>query len=161
MKRHACRRAQQGLSLVELLLGLAITAMVMVPLLDMLSNATMAARITGPRYELQRQADFAVQRIAARVSATATRLLPAQDSKTSGSWLDPVTYLVSKGALVEQRKNGDEYVLADSVGNFSITAPEVAAGWQLVRVDLTLTLGTTTVSTSTTARLGGDVRVTP
>jgi prepilin-type N-terminal cleavage/methylation domain-containing protein len=131
-------KKQGGFSLVELLLALALTAAIMVPLVGLVSTTAAASSHTGPRFELERQADFAVQRIAAQLRSGA-----------------PTTnYTVSGGKLIET--NGTvTSTLADSVTAFSQTMPVSAVGQQLVQVSLTLTRGGASATAVATVRAGG------
>lgn len=129
---------QSGVSLVELLLALALTAMVMVPLLGLVRTTAAASSNVSPRFELERQADFAVQRIAAQVRGGA-----------------PIAnYSVNAGKLIET--NGTVVsTLADSVTAFSPNMPVTAAGQQLVQVSLTLARDGASATAVATIRAGG------
>jgi type II secretory pathway pseudopilin PulG len=140
MSRPA-RLRERGLSLVELLLGLAITALIMAPLVPMVQTASAAARATGDQAALERDADFALERIARAIRTTD----PAFDSSL---------YAVSNGTLVEQR-NGVGYVLAESVTGFGLDSHIVAAGQSVVVVTLNLARGNATTAATATVRLGG------
>jgi prepilin-type N-terminal cleavage/methylation domain-containing protein len=131
-------KRQSGFSLVELLLALALTAVIMVPLLGLVRTTAAASSHTGPRFDLERQADFAVQRIATQLRGGA-----------------PTTnYTVSGGKLIET--NGTvTSTLADSVTAFSQTMPVNAVGQQLVQVSLTLTRGDASATAVATVRAGG------
>jgi type II secretory pathway pseudopilin PulG len=135
------RLRQHGLSLVELLLGLAITALIMAPLVPMVQTASAAARATGDQAALERDADFALERIARAV-------------RTTDPAFDPAVYAVSNGTLVEQR-NGTTYVLAESVTGFSVDTPIAAAGQSVVVVTLNLARGNATTAATATVRVGG------
>jgi prepilin-type N-terminal cleavage/methylation domain-containing protein len=131
-------KKQAGFSLVELLLALVLTAVIMVPLLGLLTTTAAASSHTGPRFELERQADFAVQRIAAQLRGGAP----------------PTNYAISGGKLIET--NGTiTSTLADSVTSFSQTMPVNAVGQQLVKVSLTLTRGGASATAVATVRAGG------
>jgi Tfp pilus assembly protein PilW len=129
---------QSGVSLVELLLALALTAMVMVPLLGLVRTTAAASSNVSPRFELERQADFAVQRIAAQVRGGA-----------------PIAnYSVNAGKLIET--NGTVVsTLADSVTAFTPNMPVTAAGQQLVQVSLTLARDGASATAVATIRAGG------
>jgi Tfp pilus assembly protein PilW len=129
---------QSGVSLVELLLALALTAMVMVPLLGLVRTTAAASSNVSPRFELERQADFAVQRIAAQVRGGA-----------------PIAnYSVNAGKLIET--NGTVVsTLADSVTAFTPNMPVTAAGQQLVQVSLTLARDGANATAVATIRAGG------
>lgn len=130
---------ERGISLIELLLGLAITALVLAPLVPMLQTASAVALVAGDRVALEREADFALERIAARIRATAPKKEVA-DNKASSEWLKPAVYSLSNGMLIEQQ--GDEtYVLAESVAAFGMTAAAVDSAHPLITVSLSLSLG--------------------
>ena len=141
-----------GLSLVELLLGLAVTALLLAPLAPMLDTAHAAARVTGEQAALEREAGFALERIAARIRAT-----PASSSlqnQPDSEWLKPAVYAhLDNGTLVE-RQNGAEYPLADSVTAFELSAPPVQGAGALIQVSLTLQRGDASASASATVRMG-------
>lgn len=143
----------QGLSLVELLLGLAIGALVLMPLLPMLQTADAASTVTADQLALERDADFALERIAARIRATApsTTLAP----NASATWLAPVSYVVSDGSLVERQNNTPDLVLADAVTNFQMAAPTIEAGRPVIQVSLALARGDASITANTTVRMGG------
>lgn len=129
---------QAGFSLVELMLALAITAAVMVPMLGLVRTTAAASSHTGPRFELERQAAFAVQRIAAQVRGGA-----------------PIAnYSLSGGKLVETNGTATN-TLADSVTSFTQSTPASAAGQQLVQVSLTLARDGASATASATIRAGG------
>lgn len=141
-----------GLGLVELLVGLAISALVLASLWPMQQTASAAARVTGDQVTLERDADFALERIAARIRATAPS---AALSGASSSWLAPVSYVLSNGTLVERQASTPDLALADSVTDFQLGAPTVIAGRQLIRVSLSLARGDASVTANATVRMGG------
>ena len=171
--RAACRmhRARQrGLTLLELLLALALGALLMTAVLPLLNGAMAAATApsTTDQPDLDRQAAFALGRIAQAVRATAPTTLTTPttlpdtlpptatpDTTTSGKWFAPSTFQLSGTTLVEKR-DGDTvlHVLADSVASFSIVALPVTDGRQLVQVDLTLARGDTSTTVSSVVRMG-------
>jgi prepilin-type N-terminal cleavage/methylation domain-containing protein len=129
--------SQRGLSLVELLIALAITAAIMFPLVQMQATAASATAIIRTQLEVQREADFALERIVARVRATPpATLAPNASASSSGAWFGSVTFLRVGEQLVE-RSNGVDSVLAESVTNFRIVSP-TGTGAPLVQVSLTL-----------------------
>ncbi|HEX9174015.1 MAG TPA: prepilin-type N-terminal cleavage/methylation domain-containing protein [Telluria sp.] len=129
---------QRGLSLVELLAGLAIAAAVMAPLVQMQSTAASAAVIVRTQLEAEREADFALERIVARVRSTAPAALAANASEaSSGNWFGSVTFLRVGEQLLE-RSGGVDQVLAESVTDFRIVALASVGAQPLVQVSLTL-----------------------
>jgi hypothetical protein len=153
MKRATCRRAH-GIGLVELLLALAVAAIVLAPLAGLLRTSAAASGVAADRVALERDADFALERIAARVRASTPALLaPQPASSSSGNWFS-VTFQFSGSTLTESG-SGTTRVLAENVSAFSITAPTVLTGQQLVQASLTLTRGDASTTHSATVRMGG------
>jgi Tfp pilus assembly protein PilW len=128
---------QSGVSLVELLLALGITAMVMVPMLELVRTTSAASSQVKPRFDLEREADFAVQRIAAQVRGGA----PVSNYSLSGDKL-----IETNGTVVS--------TLAESVTAFSQSMP-ATAGQQLVQVSLTLARDGASTTANATVRAGG------
>jgi prepilin-type N-terminal cleavage/methylation domain-containing protein len=163
------RTHQRGLTLLELLLALALGALLMTAVMPMLNGAMAAATdpSTTDQPELDRQAAFALDRIAMAVRATAPTTLvtpiglidilltTSPDTTTSGRWFAPSTFQLYGTTLVEKR-DGDSvlHVLADSVSSFSIVPLPVTDGRQLVQVDLTLARGKTSTTVTGVVRMG-------
>lgn len=149
----AGRSHARGLSLVELLLGLAIGALVMAPLVAMLRTASAAAPVAGGRIALERDADFALERIAARIRLTAPST--ALIDKPSEEWLKPAVYSVSAGVLVEQMDKKTS-PLAEGVTAFGMTVAAADSEQPLVTVSLSLGLpdGGPSTTASATVRMG-------
>ena len=143
---------EHGISLVELMLGLAITALVLAPLVPMIRTASAAARIGGEQVALEQEADFAVERIAARIRATP----PAELTGPWTGWLLPAsyTYTPNTGMLVEQQQ-GVSYTLAESVTSFGLAARGSEGGQPMIEVNLTLQRGDAVSSASAIVRMGG------
>jgi prepilin-type N-terminal cleavage/methylation domain-containing protein len=128
---------QCGVSLVELLLTLAIGALVMLPLLNLLNTTAAASAHVKPRYELEREAAFALQRIVSQVRDG----MPVANYTLDGDKL-----VETSGATVS--------TLAGSVTAFSLATPAAATSKQLVHVSLTLARGGATATASSTVRVG-------
>lgn len=141
---------ERGISLVELLLGLAITALVLAPLVPMLGTAAAASRLAGNQVALEQEADFALARIAARIRVTAAS---ADLSKPATEWLKPAVYSVAGGVLLE-RQGADTYPLAESVTAFSLSAPATADGTPRITATLSLARDGASTTAVTTVRLG-------
>lgn len=154
MKRGRARQA--GLSLFELLLGLAICALVMAPLAGILNTSASAAAISGDRLALEREASFALERIAARVRATKPSVLAQySDTSNSGGWFSPYSFVLEGSSLKEKSPSASRS-LSDVVTAFSIVALPVAGGSsQLIQVTLTLARGADTATATSTLRMGG------
>jgi hypothetical protein len=143
---------QGGVSLLELLLGLAITALVLTPLVPMLQTAADTARIGGGQAALEREADFAVERISDRIRATTPS---TQLSANPNDWLKPAVYVwnVDTKTLYEQQA-GINYTLAEYVTNFALAAPVSTGGPPAIQVSLTLKRDVFTATAGATVRMG-------
>ena len=128
---------QGGLSLVELLLALALGALVMLPLLNLLNTTAAAAAHARPRYELEREAAFAVQRIHAQVRAGM-----------------PLTNDTLDGDRLVETNGSDVSTLASSVTAFSLSTQAAATSAPLVQISLTLARAGASTSASSTIRSG-------
>ena len=151
-RRHPA--GQQGVSLIELLLALAVTAMLMAPVVTMLDNTVDAGVTTSNRRSLEQDVNFALERIAAQVRATPRkRLDPNTLPSDSESWF-AARYFKNADQLVE-KLSGTDRVIADGVSSFSITARAIGTDNTLVEATLELKRGTATASATTVLRLGG------
>ena len=140
MNRRSAARIlsrQAGISLIELLLALALTAMLMVPLLGLLRTTAAASSNVNPRFDLERQADFAVQRIAAQVRAGA----PIANYSLNGARL-----IETNGTVVS--------TLAESVTAFEMTVAGADSAQPLLTVSLSLSNGAASTSATTVVRMG-------
>lgn len=150
MKMRSSTR-EHGLSLVELLLGLAITALVMAPLVPMLQTANASASFAGDQLALQREADFALDRIAARIRISAPSAKTID--KPSSEWLKPAVYVLSNGTLLEQQ-GAASYVLAESVTAFTLSGAMTDSAQPLIKVSLSLARGASNTTVAATVRMG-------
>lgn len=134
MKRPL-RRREHGLSLIELLLGLAIAAMVLAPLVPMLATASNAARSGADQLGVEREADFALERIAARIRASS-----AASQLTGSSCNGPksAAYDVTAAGTLIETQGTNKYVLAESVTCVTLTSLASSSGQALVQVSLNL-----------------------
>lgn len=149
MKRTPSSR-QTGVSLLELLLGLAITALVLAPLVPMLQTATAATRIGGGQAALEREADFIIERIGDRIRATTpSTQLPAN----SDDWLKPAIYFRT-GTILYEQQAGINYALSESVTDFSLAAPASISGRPVIQVSLTLERDEFRTTAGATVRMG-------
>ncbi len=156
-------RAQHGMSLLELLVAMAIAAVIMVPLAAMVRNALDAQTLTRERNDLAQQARFALRRMAAAVQATpSSRTLAAKAANTTGDWLSPLAYCLNASARLIETTPADAAcsgttVIADHVGAFSVQT--YAAGPNAAPViEIQLTLSATaagSIALTAHTRLGG------
>lgn len=165
---------QDGITLLELLLALAIGALLMSALMPMLNLTVDAATdpASSDQAELDRQATFAIERMNRVIRGTAPVVLapgpgatglmaifnlPPQPAGTTGSWFSPSTFQfqLPEKRLVEMR-DGDSvaHVLAESVQSAVFTALPVTDGTQLIQVDLVLKTGNATTTVTSVMRMG-------
>ena len=162
--------AQRGLTLVELLIGLALTAILMAPLAAMFQGTVQAGAATRAALDVNGDARFALDRIALR-AATASSVsdgtgvivqpgaAPATALKYAivGTDLVESEYATSTSplsAIILAMTPTRTGVIASNAAAFKLSAP--ATGSQtLLRIDLTLAApGGAGVSVSRTVRVG-------
>lgn len=150
---NACQR---GMTLVEVLVGLAITAVLMRTMTAMLTGATAASSAGAAQLDLQAQAQFVVQRIAAQIGRIPTMPLPDKtDNTTSAPWNLSASYVWDPVAkTLSEITPTTTHVIADSVSSFAITSPPVTAGQTTVAVSVTLTRGVATAAANASLRMG-------
>lgn len=158
MNRPAIKpHRQRGLTLVELLLALAIGAVLMVPLAAMLQRASGSAVTAQAGLDLNADAQLVLDRIARRVAALGPVSSGATVTDTS-PWLAPLGYKVVGSDLVETDATppgaARTRIVASNVGSFQLSAPEVGDGQVLLKIDLTLRAEGNVVSASRIVRVG-------
>lgn len=134
------RNAQDGYTLVELLLALAIAAIILLPLADMLRTSADGARLVRSRLDLGAEANFAIDKIADKVAA-------AKGPKAPGAATAPEDWLKLLG--LEVCKNTRELlegatcslpdrdaIVAANVDKVELSAPDTAT--PTLRIALTL-----------------------
>ena len=132
--------AQRGYTLVELLLGLAIASVILLPLTDLLRTSTDSARLVRSRLDLGAEANFAIDKIAARAAA-ATGLKAAHAATAPAEWLKLLgfeectnTRELLEGASCSQPDRSA--IVAANVDRVELSAPDTAA--PTLRIALTL-----------------------
>ena len=156
-------RSQRGLSLIELLVSIAIASMLAVPLMLAVRSGASARAAAGATIDVDQQARFAMQRMAAAIQRTpAATVLGAKAATTTGDWLSPVMFCLNgSGALVEtvpaDASCTGSAVIASGVTAFSAQTYVAGAGAaKVIEIQLTVSSsqGPSTALTSRT-RLGG------
>jgi prepilin-type N-terminal cleavage/methylation domain-containing protein len=130
----------RGYTLLELLIGLAIAALVMLPLSEMLRAGADSARFVRAGLDQNADARFALDRIVAK-AANAQRPNATNVDNPAAYWLAPLQYTLTNGVLVETAPVGNTVrnsVLATGVRAFNLRVPDVGAGRPVLRIDLTL-----------------------
>ncbi len=161
MRRSACW--QTGLSLVELLVSVAITAILVAPLALAVRASAGAQASAKAVNDVNQQARFAMQRIAAAIRSTpAATTLGAKAANTTGAWLAPTVYCLNGSGEVIETSTFDTLcsgssAIASGVTAFSVQIFNAGAGAAPV-IEIQLTLagaqGAAVALTSRT-RLGG------
>lgn len=137
------RTPQAGLTLVELLVGLAAGAMLLMPLTALFQTAAQSAGAARETLEQAAQARFAAQRIATAMRKLKTITLPATPDDT-GTAIAGLRYWVRKTGpepeLMETSGAAPDRVLAVPA-NLAVTAPVASDGGQLVSIVVTMAGG--------------------
>jgi prepilin-type N-terminal cleavage/methylation domain-containing protein len=148
--------AQQGWTLVELLVALAITAALMAPLASMFRNAADSGATARAGLDMNSDARFAVDRIAQRVAALAPVAVDvALDD--ANALLAPLSYALAGADLVETDTSANparSSVIATNVTAYRLSAPATGDGRPVVKIELTLAAAGGTVSAARTVRVG-------
>ncbi|HEX8604075.1 MAG TPA: prepilin-type N-terminal cleavage/methylation domain-containing protein [Pseudoduganella sp.] len=149
------RHGQAGFTLAELLGGLAIAAILLMPLADMLRSATESARSVRSALDLNNDARFALGRISRRASAATA--VPVGARLAPAALLAPFAYATEGTDLVETDKRvtpARKSVIAANVKDFRLTAPEVVDGLPLLTVEITLGADVNAITRTRTIRIG-------
>jgi|SRR5712691_2405757 len=165
----ANHRSQQGLTLIELLIAVALAAFILAALNSVVALGLNAQASGRQANELVYQARFALDRMAAKARGTAPKPLTTPSAGTTGDWFSvpvpPATMycLNSANKLVETTVTDPGCaagaVIANNVTAFSAQLPAGAGPVDDPVATLSLTLqipgAPTTVTLSTSVRLGG------
>jgi len=155
-------RKEAGLTLIELLLAIAIMAVVLASLTDMLQSAARASALAGEAMALQREADFALARVSNRIAvspAPVSSKWSGLDQKTNKENIlvtkfDKVEIFVDAAGRLLAAEGKDQYILAESVQAMSITATRSSGGAPLVEVALSLARGDARADATSVVRIG-------
>jgi prepilin-type N-terminal cleavage/methylation domain-containing protein len=161
---------QHGLTLVELLIAIAISAVVITALNGLVKLGSDAQTTGRANNELTYQARFALDRIANKARALAPKVLATPAAGTTADWFAPAG--CSGAACVQYCLNGSNQlvetvvsdttctgttVVASGVTAFTATLPASAGALDRPIAVLTLALvkGSSSVSLAYSLRLGG------
>lgn len=162
---------ERGLTLAELLLALAMTAIVMVPLAGMFQTATSGALATRAALDLNSDARFALERIAQRATgASSVRDANGVVVSPGAAPAPALTYTVVNGNLVETENATTTSLIGSIITILLPTPPRVSViasnvvaialstpptnGQTLLKIDLSLAAGGAEVKASRTVRVG-------
>lgn len=172
-------RIHAGYTLVELLVGLAIAAVILLPLADLLRSSTDSAQLVRTRLDLHADAGFALDRIADKASrdGTATdkaadpRAAVTPDSSADANAKAETTKWLTKLGFCEYRDEKKEKpselreavsctghpgsgVIASNLTRIEVTSPNTDAAALTLRIVLTLGTVDAAVTRSRTVRIG-------
>jgi len=132
--------AQRGYTLVELLLGLAIAAIILAPLTALLRTSTDSARLVRSRLDLGAEANFAIDKIATKAAAATGAKVPGAATAPS-KWLKDLGFEACKntrelleGASCDQPDRSA--IVAANVDTVDLSLPDSAT--PLLRIALVL-----------------------
>lgn len=162
---------QRGMTLVELVLALAISAIIMAALNGLVKLGLDAQTAGRGSNELSYQGRFALERITDKARSLAPKILTTPAANTTGDWFAPsgctgaacVMYCRNASKQLIETTTSDTTctgttVIASNVSTFSATLPASmgAVDRSLAVIALTLTdANNNTASFSTSIRLGG------
>jgi len=130
-------RPAHGYTLLELMIGLTIAALVMLPLSEMLRAGADSARFVRAGLDQNADARFVLNRIVTQAMSASPPIDANLDNPAA--WLAPRQYTLTNGALVETTPVGKTVrnsVLATGVRAFDLRVPDIGAGRRVLRVDL-------------------------
>jgi prepilin-type N-terminal cleavage/methylation domain-containing protein len=161
---------QRGVTLIELLIGLVIGAIVL-GAINGLAKLGADAQTSGRALnELTYQGRFALERISDRARQVAPKPLSAPAANTTGDWFAPtgctaaacVMYCLNGSGLLIETTTADTTctgttVIAGNVSAFSAAVPAGAGAVDrpIAVISLTLASGAAAVGLSASIRLGG------
>lgn len=158
------RSAQAGMTLIELLIAVAIGAIVLAALNSVVSLGLQAQATGRQGNELVFQARFALERMITTARGMPPKLLATPAAGTTGNWFSPVMYCRNGSSQLIETTTADfgctgTTVIARNVNAFSAQLPLGAGLLDEPVATLNLTLvnaaASQTVTLSTSVRLGG------
>jgi prepilin-type N-terminal cleavage/methylation domain-containing protein len=167
MHSHA---SQRGITLIELLLAMAISATLMGALNGLVKLGLDAQTNGRSANELAYQGSFALERMANKARSTMPKVLVTPAAGISGDWFAPtgcsgaacVMYCRNAANQLIETTTADTSctgttVIANNVSVFSTTLPASMApvDRQIGVFSLSLTNGSTTLTLSSSVRFGG------
>lgn len=157
-----------GFTLVELLVALAIGAVILLPLADLLRSSADSAQMVRTRLDLHAEAAFALERIASKAARTvlepngaAKERAPKVEDETR-NWLAKLDFQENKGSrqllekVVDAKPPANAIIAAD-VARIELTSPETDGATPTLRIALTLAgadTGAPAVARVRTVRIG-------
>ena len=142
-----CYRA--GYTLIELLVGLAIAAVILLPLADLLRSSADSAHLVRTRLDLHADAGFALDRIADKAARTVVTVAAAAEARSArvddetANWLTLLGFalcgnsreLLEGASCSASSRSG---VIAAQVARIEVTSPVNDGATSTLRIALTL-----------------------
>ena len=167
MHLYSCQR---GMTLIELLVAVAIGAIVLAALNSLVKLATDAQAAGRGANELAYQGRFALERIANQARATAPKALSTPVANTTGDWFAPsgctgsacVMYCLNGSGQLIETHTGDAgcaggKIIANGVTTFSAQLP--ASMGPVDRYGAVLNLSLADAVSGTSATLSAEIRL--
>jgi prepilin-type N-terminal cleavage/methylation domain-containing protein len=156
----SCSHRQRGLTLVELLLAVVISAIVFAGLESVVTLGLKAQASGRKANDIAYQAGFVLDRLAARIRTSPPKLLTPAAAGTTGDWLAPVMYCFRPGKKLTETTPADVNcnsgtVIANDVVAFS--AQPLSSARPAITFTITFDSSTAPepVTATFTMRLGG------
>lgn len=122
MRSHS---SQQGISLIELLLATAVSAILLASINSLVKLGLDAQADGRGRNELTYQARFALERITDKARATAPKELTTPAANTTGDWFAPVG--CTGAACVMYCRNASNQLIETTTADIGCTGTTVIA----------------------------------
>lgn len=153
-----------GMTLIELVIALALAALLMASLATMVASALTAQTVAGEVNDVAQDARFAMQRMEAAVRNKAPGVLAAKGATTTGDWLAPLAYCLRTNKDLIETDPADTLCLgangraiAANVTAFNVLSFNAGVGaGPVIEIQMTLSsAGGQTIALTSRTRLGG------
>jgi len=155
--------AQRGITLIELVLATAISAILMTSINSLVKLGLDAQSAGRGSNELAYQGRFALERITDKARATAPSILATPATDTTGTWFSPTMFCRNVSNQLIETTTSDTTctgtsVIASNVNAFSAALPADMGSVDRPIAVISVTLADSannTISLSSSVRLGG------
>lgn len=160
------RHPQAGMTLIELVIAVAIGAIVLAALQSVVSLGLRAQTEGGQSNELLYQGQFALGRMVDAARSVSPKLLATPTAGTTGNWFSPAMYCLNGNSQLIETTTADNgctgtTVIASNVTAFSAQLPSgtgtgpVDRPMGVLSLTLTHSAAAQPVTLTTRVRLGG------
>lgn len=154
---------QRGITLIELVLAVAISAIIMAALNGLVKLGLDAQAAGRGANELAYQGRFTLERITDKASATSPKELNTPATNSTGTWFDPTMYCRNASNQLIETTTTDTActgttIIASNVSAFSAALPASmgAVDRSIAQISITLSdANNNTASFTSYVRLGG------